>query len=422
MLRFVAIPDADLTVEALRTALYGYLAARQRRSDWIVRIDDTDKHRIVPGKDTDIVRTLEHFALRYTRTYHQSERKRIHQSLAVRLLKENKAFVCTCIDNTGNADSSCRNGCDTRSIDADALKASGKPFCLRLRPCDDATFEDIHQGTQHLTCTHTLLLDAQGNPTSRFAAACDDMLDDIDMIVEDASARKRLSEEACIRRQLGGSENLRYALLPPLLDDDETPLAQHPEKNSLLALLKEGILPDALLHYLVSLGAFKTPQTPFALDEAVAWFDIEKIPQHPVRFDTNALRRINRIYLERLDARTLSRAIGFGDPALGELARYRLAQGASTLGELERFVRAFFTSVAPKDAEEEQMFQQLRKHIENAPFLRDYDTFAGWLSQQSGLPAERFEQPLKRLICGSEDIDLAAVYPYINAYLMEVIQ
>ena len=96
MLRFAPSPTGDMHIGTLRVAILNYLIAQQHKKSFTVRIEDTDKALNIEGKDTEIMQVLEKFALKHESVFHQSEHLHMHQTLAIRLLEEGKAFVCTC--------------------------------------------------------------------------------------------------------------------------------------------------------------------------------------------------------------------------------------------------------------------------------------------------------------------------------------
>jgi glutamyl-Q tRNA(Asp) synthetase len=86
-----------LHIGSLATAVASYLHARQSGGSWLVRIEDVDPPREVPGASADILRTLEAFALHWDGpVLHQSTRFDIYEAAAQRLLAEGSAFLCSC--------------------------------------------------------------------------------------------------------------------------------------------------------------------------------------------------------------------------------------------------------------------------------------------------------------------------------------
>jgi glutamyl-tRNA synthetase len=142
----------------LRIAILNYLVAQQRNEPFIIRIDDLDKARNIEGKDTEIMQILEKFAISHESAFHQSEHLHMHQTLAIRLLEEGKAFVCTCTPEQLEADreTAKRNRVAYRysghCFEVDRaehakLKENGIPFVIRLKkPEHDIVNHDIIKG------------------------------------------------------------------------------------------------------------------------------------------------------------------------------------------------------------------------------------------------------------------------------------
>ncbi len=147
MLRFAPSPTGDMHIENLRVALFNYMVAKQKDVNFIVRIEDTDKERNITGKDTEIMEILEKFALPHDSVSHQSDNLHIHQTLAIRLLEEKKAFVCTCTPEQIDADKEkakenkmsyhysgrCAN---VGANELHALKEQKIPFVVRIKAPD----------------------------------------------------------------------------------------------------------------------------------------------------------------------------------------------------------------------------------------------------------------------------------------------
>ena len=95
--RFAPSPTGPLHVGSLATAVASYLHARQSRGEWLVRIEDIDPPREVPGAADEILRTLEAFELEWDRTVlYQSARLEAYAAAANQLLADGRAFRCRC--------------------------------------------------------------------------------------------------------------------------------------------------------------------------------------------------------------------------------------------------------------------------------------------------------------------------------------
>jgi len=103
--RFAPSPTGWLHIGSLRTALYSYLYAKQHKGDFILRIEDTDRQRFVPGAMESLAKILKLFGLEYDEgfdregkfePYIQSQRLELYQKYAEELLKKGKAYYCFC--------------------------------------------------------------------------------------------------------------------------------------------------------------------------------------------------------------------------------------------------------------------------------------------------------------------------------------
>jgi len=293
MLRFAPSPTGDMHIEDLRAAIFNYIVAKQRDEKFIVRIEDGDKERNIEGKDTEILQILEKFALKHDSVFHQSEHLNIHQTLAIRLLEEGKAFVCTCTPEQLDAEREETKTNKTtyrysgRCFEADKeqlkkLKEEKTPFVIRIKkPDHDIIEHDVIKGKIAATPDEVdsfVILKADGTPTYNFACACDDMLSGVDFIIRSEEHLSNTPRQIHIKKQLGYEEETTYAHLPAILDIE----GRRDDTLSVKQLFEQGFIPDAIANYLILLGN-KTPEEIFTLPEALEWFDLKNIPDAPQR-------------------------------------------------------------------------------------------------------------------------------------------
>ncbi len=391
MLRFAPSPIGDMDIETLRVALLNFIVASQRGKQFIVRIEDINIDKNIEPKDEEILLILEKFALPYSQRFNQSENLHIHQTLAIRLLDEGKAFICTCSEEI------CSKECSEATVDIAKLRDDKTPFVIRIKkPTSD--IDEVGS---------FVILRADGTPTSNFASACDDMLTNIDYIIDTQKYLNSIPKQIHIKNLLGYDIDTQYTHLPTIL-----------EGVSIKWLFEEGFLPDAIINYLLELG-YKTPVEIFTLPDALEWFDIESISSSPIAFDIDRLKSINREHLKMMEDMELSRLFGFADRDIGVLAKVYLAK-YSTINELEAKIKAIFS---PKDFSGEwgEQMRIISDIISDAPYLRDFDTFEKYISKESGLRGEELSKPLEYLLVGEKDgIALYDIYPYIKSYILEV--
>lgn len=358
MLRFAISPTSDMNISQLRVAVFNYIVSQQKKEQFLVRIDDIQKEKNIEGKDTEIMMILEKFAIKHDTLYHQTQHLNIYQNLAVRLFQEKKAY------------------------------------------------KDDSQLIVKMADEHSLvIIDKDKNPTPIFASACDDMLSEISLIIEEKAKETDIQKELYITSLLGYNKNIESIFLPDL------------EEITLQSLLKEGFIPDAILNYLILLGNKKAPKEIFTLPKAIEWFDLDAIGYE--KFDKNRLRAINQEHLKLMDDKRLSSLFGFADSDIGKLAKLYLDELATT-EELKDKVKTIFGSKNFDNKWQEQM-RIIEKIIYNAPAFNTLDELKKHITKESGLDGESLSKPLAILLTGNQNEPrLDKVYSLIKSYILEV--
>jgi len=415
MLRFAPSPTGDMHMADLRVAILNYLVAQQKDEQFLVRIEDTNTERNIEGKDTEIMMILEKFALKHDSVFHQSEHLNLYQTLALKLLKEKKAFVCKCADKESEG-KRCFGNCEELTPeDYTTLKASKEQFVVRItKPDTDISNHDVIQGSMTATANDVdsfVILGRDGKPTYNFACAADDMMSNIGFIIRGEEHITDTPKQIHIKNLLGYENETTYAHIPTILNTDET--------YSLQWLFEQGFVPDAILNYLLLLGNSKAPKDIFTLPQAIEWFDLESISKSAVKFDIEKLRFINREHIKMMDDRELSTLFGFADVEIGKLAKLYLEE-CSTTNELKEKILPIFS---PKEfsGEWKEQMTIISNIIANAPYFKTFDELEKHLITQSGLKEENFSKPLRYLLTGAGDgPELSEVYPLIKSYILEV--
>ncbi len=433
MLRFAPSPTGDMHIENLRVAIFNYMIAKQRDVNFIVRIEDADKERNIEGKDTEILQILEKFALPHNSVSHQSENLHIHQTLAIRLLEEKKAFVCTCTPKELELDKeeSKKNRVAYRysgrcssmgAKEFSKLKQDNVPFVIRIKKPDvTIANHDLIKGDITATPNEVdsfVILRADSTPTYNFACACDDMLSDVSLVIRGEEHLSNTPKQIHIKQLLGYEQETLYAHLPIILNSDGKKMSNTDDAISLKWLFEQGFIPDTIANYLILLGN-KTPTEIFTMPEALEWFSLDNISKSPAKFDIDKLRFINCKHLGLMDDKRLSSIFGFADANIGKLAKIYLEE-ASTISELESKIKPIFS---PKNFEGEhgEQMRIMEKIIADAPMIDTFDEFISYIMKESGLKDENLFKPLRLLLTGAHHgPELSDIYPLIKSYLLEV--
>lgn len=234
--RFAPSPTGPLHSGSLLAALGSFLQARACHGEWLLRIEDLDTPRVVPGAADEIVRTLEHFGLEWDGAVtRQSERTSLYASAIDKLLTNNLLYPCCCsrqdIARGGRASDvdandepyypgTCRNG--PRRTDV--------PLALRVRTPDrDLHFVDGLQGT----CAHNVAREVgdfvvrrrDGLHAYQLAVVVDDAEQDITEVVRGCDLLSSTPRQMLLQEALG-LPHPRYLHLPLLVEADGCKLAK----------------------------------------------------------------------------------------------------------------------------------------------------------------------------------------------------
>ncbi len=436
MLRFAPSPTGDMHIGNLRVALLNYIVAKQQNKQFIIRIEDTDQKRNIEGKDKEILDTLEKFGISWDQVVYQSNNFHRYRELAIKLLKEKKAFICKCTPEEIEAQ---REEAKQKKI---AYRYSGKcenltkeeiekiqkeniPFVIRVKkPIANITFKDIIKGeitTKPNEVDSFIILRADQTPTYNFACAIDDMLMNIDFIIRGEDHLSNTPKQIYIQQLFGYIPKIKYAHLPIILNEDGKKMSKRENSSSIKWLLEEGFLPQAIANYLLTLG-YSPKEEIFTINDAIKWYDISKISKSPAKFNLEHLRYINRKHLEKMDSLELARLFNFPDRNIGELLKLYL-QEASTIKELQQKLDTILSPKPCKENEWEEEIKILASIIKEAPHFEDYNDFKEYLVKKSSLKGKRLFKPLRILLTGKEHgPELKDIYPLIKSYLKEIVK
>ncbi len=432
MLRFAPSPTGDMHIGNLRVAIFNYIVSKQKNENLIVRIEDTDKERNIEGKDQEILQILGLFGIEYSQVIYQSQNLRFHSAMALQLLHDKKAFSCFCspewLDKKREEaktdkkayryDGACENLPDELVID------NMNPFTIRIKqPSEAITVKDHIKGEVAFNPAEVdsfIIMRQDKTPTYNFACAVDDMLSDISLVIRGEDHMSNTPKQDHIRSSLRYDKKIEYAHLPIILNDDGKKMSKRDDASSVKWLLEEGFLPSAITNYLILMGN-KPPKEIFTMAEAIEWFNLDNISKAPARFNLDMLKHINREHLKMLDAKELSRYVGFADAEIGEVARIYLEE-VRTTKELKAKIEPIF---APKiiPAEFEEQAKIMAVTIKNAPYFEEYEDFKNHIMKESGLKGKNFFKPLRLLLTGAEHgPDVAEVYKYLKNYIGEIVK
>ncbi|MFA7681503.1 MAG: glutamate--tRNA ligase [Candidatus Peribacteraceae bacterium] len=339
--RFAPSPTGFLHVGGLRTALYAYLSAKQSKGEFLVRIEDTDQERSVPGAVEDILKTLHWAGIHPDEgvmlkdgvvvqegtkgPYIQSERLEIYQKYAKELLKKGIVYPCFCtperLEQMRNEQQARKEApmydrlcCALSSEEVQQRINAGEPHVLRLKipRSEKITFEDDIRGTltfQGHTVDDQVLLKSDGFPTYHLAHVVDDHLMDIDLVIRGEEWLSSLPKHLLLFQELGWKAP-RYAHVPLLLNKDKSKLSKRQNAVAVEEYITKGYLPEALLNFLALLGWNPgTTEEIFSLNALIEAFSLDRVQKGGAIFDTEKLDWLQGQWIRSMSPEEFTKAI-----------------------------------------------------------------------------------------------------------------
>lgn len=349
--RFAPSPTGPLHIGGVRTALYNYLLARKHGGTMILRIEDTDQNRFVPGAEQYIMESLKWVGIEIDEgieqggphaPYRQSERKPMYAQYAYDMIE--KGFAYYAFDTEEDIEqmrkrleaSKMQPAYDSVSrmsmknsitLPADEVKMRlerGDNFVIRIKlpRKEEVRFHDVIRGwvvVNTSTMDDKVLLKGDGMPTYHLANVVDDYLMGISHVIRGEEWLPSAPLHVMLYRYLGWEDVMpEFAHLPLLLkpegngklskrDGDRLgfpvfPLQwTDPKTNEVSSGYKEsGYYPEAVTNMLALLGWHPSGnQEMFSMDELIEEFSLERVSKSGAKFDLQKALWFNQQYLQR---------------------------------------------------------------------------------------------------------------------------
>lgn len=322
--RFAPSPTGYMHIGNLRTALYEYLIAKSAGGDFILRIEDTDQKRYVEGATDIIFKTLKRVGMNWDEgpdiggefgPYVQSERRKIYQEYADKLVELCGAHYCFCAqkeeneqadEDTPEAHIKFKDPCLKISLEeAKKRIAAGEPYTIRqtINKKGTSVFHDVVYGDIEIDYDELdegVLLKTDGLPTYNFANVVDDHLMQITHVVRGNEYISSTPKYNLIYEAFGWTPPI-YVHVPPVMKDAQHKLSKRNGDASFQDLVAKGYLPEAILNYIALLGWNPgTEQEIFSLEELKQCFSSERLNKSPAIFDITKLTWMNGCYIRNL--------------------------------------------------------------------------------------------------------------------------
>ncbi len=328
--RFAPSPTGYLHVGGLRTALFNYLFASSNNGKFILRIEDTDRERFVPGATENLISTLNKMKLTYDEgpqkagdfgPYFQSKRTEIYKKYANKLVEENKAYYCFCSPErleksrerqlrnkeTVMYDGKCRN----LSPDEVTEKLENNvPHVIRAKiPKTGKTiYYDKVRGKVEFDNSEVddqILLKSDGYPTYHLANVVDDHLMKISHVIRGEEWVTSVPKHIFLYDALGW-EHPKFVHLPLLLNPDKSKLSKRQGDVAVEQYLEKGYLPDAILNFVALLGWHGPDDKEiYSMKELEKVFSLKRVKKAGAVFDREKLKWMNGQYIRKKKVKEL---------------------------------------------------------------------------------------------------------------------
>jgi glutamyl-tRNA synthetase len=315
----------------IRTALFNWLFARHHGGKFIVRVEDTDQARLVPGSIEAMLDGLRWLNIDWDEgpevggpfgPYFQSERLDIYHDLAERLVSQGNAYHCYCTQKppaqdddkqrdrrvSASADCQCR---DLTQEEIAKLSSEQESNVVRFAmPKEGITrVKDLIRGEvewRNETLNDFIILKSDGFPTYHLAVVADDHLMEISHVMRAEEWLPSTPRHLQLFEALG-FEPPQFAHLPMIMGPDRAKLSKRHGATAIGEYKDAGILPDALLNFMVLLGWSLDDKTDVVTAQTVIEnFTLDRITKSSAIFDQDKLQWMNGMYIRELTAEQLA--------------------------------------------------------------------------------------------------------------------
>ncbi|MFO7168378.1 MAG: glutamate--tRNA ligase [Chloroflexota bacterium] len=392
--RFAPSPTGYLHIGGVRTALFNWLFAKHYGGQFILRIEDTDEKRFVPGAADDLMHSMRWVGLDWDEgpdiggphaPYVQSQRQEagIYRPFVEQLLESGAAYMSF---TTEEELAQMKAEAEARGIKAFRFRgperdwplerqreraATGAPYTVRLKvPLEGTTsFSDLVRGGDRITVNNADLYDivlvkSSGMPVYHLAHLVDDHLMQITHVLRSDEWVPSTPYHILLYQALGWEPPV-FAHLPPILrQDGRGKLSKRRDDVAANRFWERGYLPEAMFNYLALQGWSYDDRTEImSREELIERFTIDRVQPSPARWNPEKLLDMNGIYIRRLPTAEVARRITpflsqaglVGDPPTDAERAYieRLTplihERLKELGEAPELLEFFFRDVEYPD-------------------------------------------------------------------------
>lgn len=341
--RFAPSPTGHVHLGSARTALYDYLIAKQTGGQFILRIEDTDRKRLVEGAEEELINSLHWLGIDWDEgpgkdgpygPYRQSERKEIYQKYARELIEKDAAYYCFCTPERlsqvrqemqknklpPHYDGFCRH---LSKAEAEARVKAGEPHVIRFKSPKEGTtvVKDLLRGEitfENATLDDFILVKSDGWALYHLAAIVDDHLMKITHVIRGSEWLPTSPLHHLIWNALGWQEpewvHLSVFLKPSGKGKMSKREAADLSNDGYSIFIKDledlGYLPEAVINWVALMGWSYDDHTEFfTLNDLVEKFSLDRLNPSPAAINFSKLDYFNKEHIKALGDEDLARRI-----------------------------------------------------------------------------------------------------------------
>ncbi len=410
--RFAPSPTGSLHIGGARTAIFSWLLARSQSGRFLLRIEDTDRERSTQENTDLILESLTWLGLDWDADpVYQSQRDTAYNAAVDALLANGQAYWCECTPEEVEAmreearakgEKPKYNGrCRERGLEP------GEGRVARLKtPLEGKTvYGDVVKGTlsvDNAELDDMVLRRPDGSATYNLAVVVDDLEMGVTHVLRGDDHVNNTFRQLVVYAALG-AQPPQFGHVPLIHGQDKKKLSKRHGAKSVLEYREAGILPEALLNYLVRLGWSHGDQEIFTLDELRTLFSLDHLSSSPAAFDPDKLFWVNAQYIKDADDGRLAGLLqeqlqrrGHGQVELEYLiaivSHYK--QRAQTLAEMAEQSEFFIYSAEDLPYDEKAS----SKFLDSAETRERLAEIRGLLDNLASFDAESIDAVLKNYV------------------------
>ena len=416
--RFAPSPTGALHMGGIRTALFNYLFAKKHHGDFILRIEDTDQTRYVPGAEKYIQDALEWCGLKVDEgvgaggeygPYRQSERKPLYKKYALQLVESGNAYYCF---DTAEELAQERTACESRketfiynaksrtrlknslNMSPESVKEAleaGTPYVIRFKmpENEELVLKDLIRNEVHFNSSlldDKVLFKSDGMPTYHLANIVDDHLMKISHVIRGEEWLPSLPLHVLLYRAFGWEDTMpEFAHLPLILKPVGNGKLSKRDGNKMgfpvfpmeftdpvtgevwHGYKEDGYFPEAFINMLALLGwnpGDGDDREIFTMEELIDMFSLERVKKAGARFDPEKTKWFNHKYLQMKDNAEIATIMqGFLKEEGLQCCDEKLTKICGLMKERVNFVKELFEECRFFfNAPQEYVFKDVKKY------------------------------------------------------------